>query len=108
MSRARNACYLTKFCITNTSNTYNILHSTFQFTEHSTRIMTYTCNCYITQADIDKLDKQMKALLKDYSDLMDVKVTLDMEIAAYRKLLQAEEVGYTFFVMFRESLVTFK
>lgn len=42
-------------------------------------------------ADVDKLDKQMKELLKDYSDLMDVKCTLDMEISAYRKLLQAEE-----------------
>lgn len=46
----------------------------------------------INQADVDKLDKQMKELLKDYSDLMDVKCTLDMEISAYRKLLQAEEV----------------
>ena len=48
------------------------------------------------QVDITKLEKQMKSLLKDYSDLMDVKVTLDMEIVAYRKLLQAEEVS-TFF-----------
>jgi len=40
---------------------------------------------------IEKLEKQIHLLLKDYSDLMEVKVGLDMEIAAYRKMLQAEE-----------------
>ena len=46
----------------------------------------YYCYCY-------RLEKQIKNLLQDYSDLMDVKVTLDMEISAYRKLVQAEEVS---------------
>lgn len=40
---------------------------------------------------IEKLEKQIHNLLKDYGDLMEVKVSLDMEILAYRKMLQAEE-----------------
>ena len=50
------------------------------------------------QKDLDRLDKQIKSLLQDYSDLMDVKVTLDMEICAYRKLVTAEEVRVLVFI----------
>ena len=33
----------------------------------------------------------MEEMLRDYRDLMDIKVALDMEIAAYRKMLEGEE-----------------
>ena len=49
--------------------------------------------CLTPQLSIEKLEKQIHNLLKDYGDLMEVKVSLDMEILAYRKMLQAEEVG---------------
>uniref|UniRef100_A0AAG5DWU5 LTD domain-containing protein n=1 Tax=Anopheles atroparvus TaxID=41427 RepID=A0AAG5DWU5_ANOAO len=40
---------------------------------------------------LDRMRNEMAVQLKDYQDLMDIKVSLDMEIAAYDKLLSSEE-----------------
>ena len=41
--------------------------------------------------EVAKLRAEMEAILKELQDLMDTKLGLELEIAAYRKLLEGEE-----------------
>ena len=54
--------------------------------------------------EIDQFRGQMIVQLQKYQDLMDIGASLDLEIGAFRKLLEVEESRFALFVTCLSSM----
>ena len=54
----------------------------------------YETDTTLLKNDLATTRAEMEAILKELQDLLDTKLGLELEIAAYRKLLEGEENRY--------------